>query len=278
MSPQCSLLFTEYFSNSLEDLVNLKPFSHECSRPTTCFGTSEKTLLLYLAQILLAIMHIDSHNIVLGCISASKVFVDKNHLYFADFSFAHDLQESSDKASLKNWLETVSEEALLKFPPELCEINDTRVSLSDSNNYKRSLKKCNVYSVGIMFKRLITAQESTSRDFYEFAKISEHFQYLLEKLVCDYDQRLSSMEAAMFCLSLLYGPSYNKCNTLEACQEWLITETFHLFLQPSLKGHPASHKPDVQTKLLFAYLCLATPERLLATLEMQREVAPTKRC
>ena len=167
-----------YFSNSLEDLVNV---SHECSRPATRFCTSEKTLLHYLAQLLLAIIHIDSHNIILGCISASKVFVDKNHLYFADFSFAHDLKESSDKASLKNWLETVSEEALLKFPPELCEINDTQVSLNDSNNYKRSLKKCNVYSIGIMFKQLITASKSTSRNFYEFAKISEHFKYLLEK-------------------------------------------------------------------------------------------------
>ena len=269
MSPQCSLLFIDYFSSSLQDFINMNHHPHSYvnmkkshSYVNPSFPVSEYTLLSLIAQLLLAMTHLDYHEVILGNISASKIFIENNNLYFADFAFAYNLSECSDKTDLKSWIQTVPEEVFLTFPPELCEINDLPISSFDScKPLNHTLNKCNVFCIGKLFQVLLA---TNSRQFEEFSKT---FRYLLKNFLSDTDERLSAKEAVIYCFALLYGPSYDKCITLHDCQEWLMTETFHLFLSPSLKGHPLNYKTDTHTKLLFTYLCLATPEKLLTVIK-----------
>ena len=263
MSLQCSLLFTDYYSSTLQDFVNLNQHPHSyTNKPHSCinssFPISEHSILSLIAQLLLAMTHLDCHKIILGNISASRIFIENNNLYLADFTYAFNLSECSDRADLKAWLETVPEEVFLTFPPELCEINDQPIVSFDSCKLlDAGLNKCNVFCIGKLFQVLLA---TNSRQFEEYSKV---FRYLLKNFICDKDERLSAKDAIIYCFALLYGPSYDKCKTIQDCQEWLMAETFHLFLLPSLKGHPLNYKTDTRAKLLFTYLCVATPETLL---------------
>lgn len=268
LSSQCSLLFTDYFPTSLKDVFNVD--HHSPSIQYHCI--TEQSFLIYISQLLLAILHLDRHNIIFGRVSESQVFIEHSHLYFADFAFAFDLLEceADNAASLKEWLLTVPKDSLLEFPPELNGMLKTP-SISFNSTFDDEampcLDKCNVFCVGKLFNKLLPMQKSDDLHPH-FINISEQSRYLLKNLVSDsISERFSSIDAVLYCLALQFGPLYDKCKTVESCQEWLMTETFHLFLQPSLKGHPTTYPASIRTKLLFTYLCIATPEKLLQTIK-----------
>lgn len=271
LSSQCSLLFTDYFPTTLKDV-----FSHSADALSSATASSiqyqcitEQSLLIYISQLLLAVLHLERHSIILGYISPSKVFTEHSDLYFADFAFAFDLTDRETDPSimknLKEWLVTVPRDRLLDFPPELYKMLNSLSLQAEGGD--SSLDKCNVYCVGKLFNKLLMSDIHQSSGTC-FINISDQMQFLLKNLVSDsVDERFSCIDALMYCLALRFGPVYSKCNTIESCQEWLMTETFHLFLQPSLKGHPTSYPANVHTKLLFTYLCIATPEKLLLTMK-----------
>ena len=271
MSPQCSLLFTEYFSDTLENFFNNK----QHLQTTSHFGIPEKSLLSLLAQMLLVMAHLDAHNVLLGHVSPLNIFIEQNSLYFADFTFAFNLSECNNITEFKSWLQTVPEEVFLMFPPELCRVSDSPVSVLGSfSSVKGKLGKCNAFCAGRLFQNLLTSESDTHesiRNFDELSNLSEPFQYLLRGLVNeDHEERFSSLDGALFCLAQLYGPK--ECRTLDDCHQWLMSETFYLFLQPSLKGHPMDyHQTDPHTKLLYTYLCLVTPEKLLSIISRKEE-------
>lgn len=261
MASQCSLLFLRYTPFNLERYFSNKQQVHSRSP----FGFSENNILTLLVQLLLAMTHLDKHGIILGHMTSSNIFLEDDLLLLADFSYSFDAMKS-DLADIKTWLQSVPSETLLEFPPELRQFK-TSSSCEVTSSFQQILQKCNVFVAGRLFHDLLTSESLTNSSSVDqsadLVSFSAPFKFLMKKLISDKpDERFSSLECVLYCMILLFGPNNEDCKTKLDCQQWLMTETFHLFLQPSLKGHPSIYNKDIHTKLLYIYLSLATPEKI----------------
>ena len=261
MASQCSLLFLRYTPFNLERYFSNKQQVHSRSP----FGFSENNILTLLVQLLLAMTHLDKHGIILGHMTSSNIFLEDDLLLLADFSYSFDAMKS-DLADIKTWLQSVPCETLLEFPPELRQFK-TSSSCEVTSSLQQILQKCNVFVAGRLFHDLLTSESLTNSSSVDqsadLVSFSAPFKFLMKKLISDKpDERFSSIECVLYCMILLFGPNNEDCKTKLDCQQWLMTETFHLFLQPSLKGHPSIYNKDIHTKLLYIYLSLATPEKV----------------
>ena len=268
MAPQVSLLFLREHSMTFEKYLSIK----KQIQAVPPYTIDERTALLFLVQLLLAMSHLDQYGIVVGYIAPTDVLFDNNHyLRLAGFSHAFDVHTQSPFDIRAN-LCKVTPETSLNFSPELSYLRDCSSHLvPDASCIKRFLSKSNSFAAGRFFLDTFTEESLIHKTVANFPSLncfSQSLRNLIDKLLSSSQQdRPTAMEAAICCLVLLFGPSKDDCRTKDDCHQWLITEACHFFLQPSLKGQPLLYNKDVQTNLLFTFLSIVSPDSLWSAVQ-----------
>lgn len=271
MGPTASVVMLGEYTSTLSDYIKKKQQTN--SFPP--YGLDEGRVTVILAQLLLAMAHLDQHGIVMSTVTPADLYIDDRRLLVTgDFSSCVDLfhQQPED---VRNKLREMPQEVLLTFPPELCHLCDCSPSEvvegeEGRRQLRRILAKSNAYVAARLILNLFTLQSSLGcilEDFDSPEHFSPKLSHLLRRLVASQpDQRLTAFEGALCCLVLLFGPKESDIHSEEDCQQWLLSQALHFFLQPSLRGEPSSYSSEQHTKLRYSYLMVATSTRIWTAL------------
>lgn len=266
MSSRVSLLFLkDSHSDTLEKYLSTK----KQIQALPPYGIDERIALAILSQLLLALSHLDQYGIIIGYLTTADILVDTHlHLYLFGFSHAIDIN-NKEPSDVRNYLHGINPKTSLTFSPELAYLRDcSSTVIADTPPLRQYLRKSNAFTAARLFLEVFAEDslilESTDK-FPELNCFSSNLKSLIKKLVSfthHPENRPTAMQGAVASLMLLYGPSEENCRTLNDCQQWLLTESCHFFLQPSLKGYPVFYSKDIHTKLKFTYLTVVNPELL----------------
>lgn len=244
------------------------------------YGIEERMALMFLAQLLLALSHLDQYGIIVTHLTPGDILFDsRHHLVLTGLSHALRITESTKYNTIKSSLQDMSLNTSLGFSPELSYLRDSSSLPSGVPSLVSYLQSSNSYTAARLFHDVFTDREltRTSEILYEeptpeLTCFSSQLRNIVEKmLTLTFKDRPNSFQAALCCFILLFGPTAEHCSTLSDCQQWLVTETCHFFLRPSLKGQPSTYSSDIHTKLLFIYLLIVTPETLHAATKLVYE-------
>lgn len=271
MAPQASLVCVRDQPSTLSHYFRLLKLHH--SHPP--FGLVEKSILSLLAQLLLAMAHLDQHGAVVSCLQMEDVYRnDAGHLLLGNLNAALDLAELMTH-DVRAHLAGLSEEILLLSPPELCHLADcplSEVCSMSQQELQDLLHKCNSFGVGRLFLSMFISasayEEKQLDQFEDCTFFSQSVNNLLRRLVSTLPRdRITAHEGAMWCLSLLYGPHISEVESSDDCSQWLFTETVQYYLRPALKGLPKDYSSDCQ--LLFQYLLMASAESVWNAVQLR---------
>lgn len=266
MSPQASVVMLDEYASTLCDYIKKKQLAN--AQPP--YGVDEGRVTMMLAQLLLAMAHLDRHGIVMSTITPADLYIDERRLLVTgDFSSCVDLLNQQPE-DVRNKLREMPQEVLLTFPPELCGLCDCPPSEvlegeEGKAQLRKMLSKCNAYVAARLILQQFTLHSSVDCILDEFPpppQFSARLCQLLRMLVAtNPDKRLTAFEGAMCCLVLLFGPR-DDVHSVEDCQQWLLSHTLHFFLLPSLRGEHFSYPTEQHTKLCYSYLTIASPTRI----------------
>ena len=267
MSPEVRLLYFHSYPETLQEYIHTQRQS--CYSPP--YGVEEKTILILLSQLLLALSFLDQYGFVISQLDPSDIYVRNNYLVLGSLSNVYDVNQSPH--TLRNQLQNTPQGTLLTYPPELCHLSDCSPrEVGDSKTLLFQLSKCNAFSAGRMISRLFSEHSSeysadvstTSMPYF-----SHLFNGLLKKLVeTRVEERVGAYQGSLMCMVALYGPTWDT-RTFNQCQHWLRTEALHLYLQPSFKNYPSNYDPhNMHEKLRFTYLSIVDVERLYSTIKL----------
>ena len=209
----------------------------------------------------------DQYGIITGYLTTADILVDTHHhLYLFGFSHAIDVY-NKEPSDVRNYLHGINPKTSLTFSPELAYLRDcSSTVVADTPPLRQYLRKSNAFTAARHFLEVFAEEslilESTDK-FPELNCFSSNLKSLIKKLFSvthHPENRLTTMQADVASLMLLYGPSEENCRN--DCQQWLLTESCHFVLQTSLKGYPVFYSKDVHTKLKFTYLTVVEPELL----------------
>ena len=269
MAPEVHLLFlTENYSSFQTYLSTKKQL-----QPVAPFGFKERTAILLLTQLFLALSHLDEYGILVTYLSPSDILFDaRHHLVLTGLSHALSVT-GKDSEDLQDQLCEYSPKTLLGFSPELAYLRDCSSSLlSEVPPPSVYLKSSNSFTAARFITDVFTDNPepllTTGDCCPELNCFSPRFRDLVKR-VLGQEERPTSLQSALCCFVLLFGPPEGECVTLTDCREWLVSEICSFYLRPSLKGQPLSYAAnDVETRLLFTYLLLVTPESLLSAVKL----------
>lgn len=266
MSSHASVVMLDEYTSTLADYIKKKQLTH--SLPP--YGFDEGRITMILAQLLLAMAHLDRHGVIMSTVTSADLYIDDRRLLVTgDFSTCVDLLHQQPE-DIRNKLREMPQEVLLTFPPELCHLCDCPPSEVLEGEEGRAqlrqiLSKCNAYVAARLILHQFTLHASLDCILEEFRsppQFSTQLCQLLRMLVAtDPEQRLTAFEGAMCCLVLLFGPQEN-IHSEEDCKQWLLSHALHFFLLPSMKGKTSSQPSEQHTKLLYSYLTIASPSRI----------------
>lgn len=267
MSPHASVVFLGEYSCTLSDYISQKQKVN--SLPP--YGLDEGRVTVILAQLLLAMAHLDQHGIVMSTITTADLYINDRRLLVAgDFSTCVDLIHQAPE-DIKNKLSEMPQSVVLSFPPELCHLCDCSPSeILEGEEGKEQLRellsKCNVYVAARLIVNLFSLKRplEDSWDVYPSADhFSQKLNMLMRRLVDSQpERRLSAFEGALCCLVLVFGPKEDEVQCEDDCGKWLLSQALHFFLQPSLKGESPSYSSEQHNKLRYSYLAIANSARI----------------
>lgn len=267
LSPEVRLVYLHTYPETLKEHIHTR--QQACySAP---YGMEEKTILVLLSQLLLALSFLDQYGFVISQLDPSDVYLRNDHLVLGNLSNAYDV--SQNPHVLRSQLQNTPQGMLLTYPPELCHLSDCSPrEVGDSQTLQVQLCKCNAFSAGCMILRLFSehcSEYSVDISTTSMPYFSQSFNDLLKKLVdTRVEERVGALQGALMCMVALYGPTWDT-RTLHQCQHWLRTEALHLYLQPTLKNYPLNYdSQNIHNKLRFTYLSIADAERLHSTVKL----------
>lgn len=270
MAPHVNLLFLRDLKfSSFESFLSSK----KCLQSVAPYAIEENTALIFLTQLFLALSHLDQYGLVICYLTTADILFDHcHHLLLTGLSHAITFHHK-DMTDVQNQLQDISHETSLAFSPELsylrdcssaviAEIPPLTLFLKSSNSFTAARLFCDVFTEGPLFPK-------TAENYSELSCFSPQLRELVKKVMTStHEDRPTAIQAALCCFILLFGPPSEDCCTLSNCQQWLVSETCHFFLRPSLKGQPNTYSSDIHTKLLFIYLLIVTPESLLSAAKL----------
>ncbi len=246
-------------------------------KPVSFCGALESKVLSILSQLLLATAHLSRHKTAHNSVHPENVFVDsedRETVIISNFGSAICLDNisTSDIARLQEKLRSdiVNGENKCRIAPEIREV--LRTECTDSilmDNSPRLFETSDSYAVAQMMYELVLGPNhhficELRRSCYSYDHIpilnglSPLLNHLLKKLFAyDVLDRLGSLQGAIGCLTLLFGPNPSQISSLKDCKEWLFAETVEFYLRPSLKDTLKSDYSDSHAKLLCMYLTMA---------------------
>lgn len=230
----------------------------------------EDKFLYLLAQLLLAVAHLQK-NLVFHCaINSQSVYVsDKGErVVLGNFGQALNLRPKNLdvlqksikrlKTSKTRKLSPEAEQSLAKTAADEC-------STHTLHNLEDAFRLSDSYAVGALFYDLLGKDcgPLSDSEIPFIHSLSFRSNHLLQKLVarnpCD---RFSALQGAMSCFVLLFGPRVSEiCNTTE-CLRWLASESLELYLNPVLQDSslPSNKGGNCTQRLHYTYLITANPD------------------
>jgi serine/threonine protein kinase len=240
----------------------------------------ERKFLLLLAQLLLAVAHLQK-NLVSHCaISSGNVYVsDKGQrVVLGDFGQALNLRPKNLDV-LRKSLGRLSASKTRKLSPEAEQ--SLLASCSSENvtsphvvqNLEESFSMSDSFAVGALFYDLFTGKEKQFSDTANnpfIHSLSFRCNHLLQKLVArDPSDRFSALQGAMSCFVLLFGPRASEISCTSECLRWLVSESLELYLNPVLRdsatGFSSNREGNCHRRLHYAYLVSASPELVFSS-------------
>lgn len=237
----------------------------------------ESKVLSILSQLLLATAHLTRHKIAHNSLHPDNVFVDsEDHdtVIVSNFGNGISLDNISandiEKLQEKLRSDAANDESKCRVAPEIREFLQTEnVDSVLKEDLPRLFETSDSYVVAQMIYELILGPGhhfvcELGRSCYSYDHIptlnglSPFLNHLFKKLFAyDVSDRLTPLQGASACLTLLFGPNPSQISSLKECKEWLFAETMEFYLRPSLKDTANSDYSDSHAKLLCMYLTMA---------------------
>ena len=261
----------------LSDAV--KRLKQKCPKqkcPVPCGGVpqdEEEEILMIIAQILLALAHLNRHHIAHCAVLPKNVLIDeqKGSVILANFSHALHLNPHNLEAIRIAITQRLKGNDYCTFSPEVSQCLfdlDTQTDYTHlQENLDKIFGKSDLFAAGKMIYDLILEQPSiwfSNDDQIPYLEgLSPRSNQLLRKLVaCNPKDRVSALQGAVCSLFLLYGPKESEVNSLDDCHRWLFSETLELHLRPVLKDYDNVDFSDARSKLRYVYLTVADPKHI----------------
>ena len=233
----------------------------------------EKDVLVILAQLLLAVTHLQKFNVVHFAVCAENVFVDNDlTLVLGNFEQAVDFSADHEEVKVSVLRIVRTGKCSEAFAPEL-----SRFTFDEAMPDFEAFCQHDTYSSAKMVYQLLLIDLSkslelvqyTNEDIPDIASLSGQCNTVLKKLVaCSPVDRLSAIKGAMCCFVLLFGPSPSQVKSVEDCHRWIVAESMELFLKPVLKSDTECSK--ALDRLHFMYLTVGNPELIWDSCKLLR--------
>lgn len=243
----------------------------------------EEEILMIIAQILLALAHLNRHHIAHCAVLAKNVLIDeeKGSVTLANFSHALHLNPHNLEAIRIAATQRLEDSDFCTFSPEvprsLSDLDTQANYMHLQENLDRIFGKSDLFAAGKMIYDLVLEQPSlkfSNDDQIPYLEgLSPRCNQLLRKLVaCNPKDRLSALQGAVCSLVLLYGPKESEVTSLDDCHRWLFSEALELHLRPVLKGYENVDFADAKSKLRYVYLTVADPKHIWEACKLFHQV------
>ena len=227
----------------------------------------ENRFLQILAQLLLAVAHLQK-NLVSHCaISSRSVYISENggRVVLGDFGQAMGLRPNNLDVFRKS-VRQLRASKTRKLSPEaeqgLTSCETETVSSHVVQSLEESFSKSDSYAVGALFYDLLSPSLSSASETPFLHHLSFRCNHLLQKLVArDPAERFSAIQGAVSCLVLLFGPQMADIAGPRDCLQWLVSESLEVYLNPVLRDSAiGSRDGGCRRRLHYSYLVSASPE------------------
>ena len=248
--------------------VSIGKYFHDFLQLEHSEETLEDKFLHVLAQLLLAVAHLQ-RNLVSHCaISSQNVYIsDKGQkVVLGDFGQALNLRPKNLDV-LRKSIKKLKASSTRKLSPEAEQSlasSDTDESMYTAKNLEEAFHMSDSYAVGALFYDILGKGCTLSETEVPFIHcLSFKCNHLLQKLVAhDPLDRFSALQGAISCFVLLFGPrTSNICSSSE-CLRWLVAESLELYLNPILRNSslPSNRDNNCTRRLHYMYLISANPD------------------
>lgn len=228
----------------------------------------EDRFLFILAQLLLAVAHLQKNLISHCAITPQNVYITEKgqKVVLGDFGQALNLRPKNLDV-LRKSLRKLKASKTRKLSPE------AERSLASSNvdegsytvsTLEEAFSKSDSYAVGALFYNIFGKSCLFAESEVPFIQtLSFKCNHLLQKLVArDPSDRFSALQGAISCFVLLFGPRTSDICSSTDCLRWLVSESLELYLDPVLRDSalPSNRENNCARRLHYTYLISASPE------------------
>ena len=251
----------------------------------------EEKFLHILAQLLLAVAHLQN-NLVSHCaISSRNVYIAEKgeRVVLGDFGQAVNLRPKNldiFRRSLKRLKANKNRKLSPEAEESLAKCNTDTLSSTASqtlHDMEDAFSMSDSYAVGVLFYDLLAGKDwlSSGTDTPFIHTLSFRCNHLLQKLVArNPSERFSALQGAVSCFVLLFGPRTSEVTCSSDCLQWLVSESLKLYLNPVLRdsstgfsssgdsGRDSSGHGPKKNRLLYSYLVTASPELVFTSCKL----------
>ncbi len=274
MHPTGHFLFFESHDKTLADVFSERHQRH--SSPS--FDLSEEDVLTILAQLLLAIAHLNQHNVAHCAVHPRNILMDENSLMLANFSHAFSLRPQTLE-EIRGAVERLQRTGscgedgsdVLRLSPEAATIllSPDLDSACLTGQIYSLFEKSDSYAAGRSIYEFFLGPSlgqgcCTDDEIPYLESLTPRCNKLLRKMIAfEPSKRFSAIEAATCSLVLIFGPRASQVSCVEDCHRWIFSECMEFYMQPVLRGSEMdSGTSDVRSRLHYVYLTIADPQRI----------------
>lgn len=228
----------------------------------------EDRFLFILAQLLLAVAHLQKNLISHCAINTQNVYITEKgqKVVLGDFGQALNLRPKNLDV-LRKSLRKLKASRTRKLSPEAEKsLASSNVDESSYNvsTLEEAFSKSDSYAVGALFYNIFGKGCLFAESEVPFIQtLSFKCNHLLQKLVArDPSDRFSALQGAISCFVLLFGPRTSDVCSSTDCLRWLVSESLELYLDPVLRDStlPSNRDNNCARRLHYTYLISANPE------------------
>ena len=249
--------------------VSLGKYFHDFLRTEHKEAALEDKCLHILAQLLLAVAHLQKNLVAHCAISPHNVYVsDKGQrVVLGDFGQALNLRPKNLDVLQKS-IRRLKASGTRKLSPEaeksISSASTDGTTTHAVNDLEEAFRTSDSYAVGALFYDLLGKGHSLSETETPFIhSLSFRCNHLLQKLVArNPSDRFSALQGAVSCFVLLFGPRTSEIGSSTECLRWLVSESLELYLNPVLRDSslPSNRDNSSTRRLHYTYLISANPD------------------